>query len=130
MNVLEKIRRSRYVLAGVAIVGLFGLNGVFVYHALLQPEALAAAIRNPISLVFMLEAFLLVAFATWWIRLVGLERPGWLSFVVLSLAGGLAFSLPAFLLLHLRDLEGSADASRTGDEEITPFINTETGGTS
>ena len=130
MDISEKIRRSRHVPMGVAIVGLFGLNGVFVYYALLQPDVLAAAVRNPVSLVFMLEAFLMVAFAAWGIRLIGFKRPGWLWFVVLSLAGGLAFSVPAFLLLHLRRGGAAPGAVSRADEPITASIHTETGGTS
>ena len=129
MYISEKTRRPRYVPKGVAIVGLFGLNGVFVYYALLQPDVLAAAMRNPVALVFMLEAFVMVAFAAWGIRLVGFERPGWLWFVVLSLAGGLAFSVPAFLLLHLRKGGGASGAVSRAHEPITVSIHTETGGT-
>lgn len=126
MCISEIVWRTRIVLIGVAIVGLFGLNGVFVYYALFHPDVLAAAMRNPVSLVFMLEAFLMVAFAAWGIRLVGLERPGWFWFVVLSLLGGLAFSVPAFLLLHLRkDRRAKGHLSRA-DEPITASIHTET----
>ena len=130
MYISDAIRRSRYVLMGVAIVGLFGLNGVFVYYALFQPEVLAAAMRNPVSLVFMLEAFLMVALAAWGIRLVGIERPGWLGFIVLSFAGGLAFSVPAFLLLHLRRDGGAAGGVSRADEPITASIQTKAGGKS
>ena len=36
---------------------------------------------------------------------LGLRRPGWVAFVVLSIVGSLAFSVPAFLLWHLRKAE-------------------------
>jgi hypothetical protein len=86
----------------LAAVGLLVLNSVFLYYAFAHPDVLAEAAQNPISAVFQLEAFLLLALAAWLIHRLGLRRPGWLAFVVMSLAGTLAFSVPAFLLLHLR----------------------------
>ena len=55
-------------------------------------------------MVFMGEAFLLLLLFAWLIKIRGLTRPGWLTFtpLVLSLLGSMAFSVPAFLLLHAR----------------------------
>lgn len=105
MDLLQRLAPYRLVLWLLAGLGLFGLNGVFVYYALLQPDVLAAALRNPVSLVFMVEAFVMVGLAAWVIARVGLKRPGWLAFVLLSMLGGLAFSVPSFLLLHIRKHE-------------------------
>ncbi len=105
MYSLAKLQSYRCVLVILATVGLLGLNGTFIYYALLQPQALADAFRHPVSLVFILEAFIMVGFTAFVIRLVGLERPAWLAFVALSLVGGLAFSVPLFLLLQLRKPE-------------------------
>ncbi len=98
MRKIEKLRRYKIALLGTAIVGFGGLNGVFVWFVLRQPELLADALRNPVSAVFIFEAFIMVGLGAWLIRLYGFERPGWLAFVLLSLIGGLAFSVPAFLL--------------------------------
>ena len=101
MPVLQPLAPHRVVLILVAAVGLFGLNGVFLFYALLHPGTMRAALANPIALVFMLEAFVMVAFAAWVVATFGLKRPGWVAFVVLSLVGGLAFSVPAFLLWRM-----------------------------
>lgn len=102
MSQIRKLEPYRTGLVVLAAVGLLGLNGAFVYYALVEPNTLADAYRNPVSLVFMLEAFVMVGFGAWTMWMLGLKRPGWISFVVLSLVGGLAFSVPAILLLHLR----------------------------
>ena len=102
MPVFDTPRSSRPALWALALVGLLGLNGVFVYYLLVRPDVVAAAQQNPVSLVFMAEAFVLVGFGAWTIARLGLRRPGWLAFVVLSVVGSLAFSVPAFLLWHLR----------------------------
>lgn len=101
MPVLHRLAPYRVLLIVVAAVGLFGLNGVFLYYALLRPETMTAALANPIALVFVLEAFVMVGLAAWVIATLGLKRPGWIAFVVLSLVGGLAFSVPAFLLWRM-----------------------------
>ena len=102
MDVFDRLAPYRAVLYLVAALGLFGLNGVFLYYALLHPQVMTDALANPIGLVFILEAFLMMGLLTWLIAQLGLRRPGWAAFVVLSMVGSLAFSVPAFLLLHLR----------------------------
>ena len=87
MNALGALRPYRPLLYILAVIGLFGINGVFLYNALLRPDVMAAATENPISLVFQIEAFLMVGFIAWLMALYGFKRPGWLAFVVLSIAG-------------------------------------------
>lgn len=102
MDVLQRMSSYKSVLWFLSALGFFGLNGVFIYYALFQPDLMAAALQNPISFVFMIEAFVIVAFAAWVIARIGLERPGWLAFVIMSVIGSLCFSVPFFLLLHIR----------------------------
>ena len=101
MDFLQRIAPYQTVLWLLSALGLLGLNGAFLYYAIFRPEVMTAAQQNPISLVFIIEAFVLVAFAAWVIAWLGLKRPGWLAFVIMSLVGSLAFSVPFFLLLHL-----------------------------
>lgn len=105
MDFIGRLKRFRPLLWGMAVIGFFGLNGVFLYFYLLHPDVMADALRNPISVVFILEAFLMTAFVAWLISLSDLRRPGWISFIVLSLIGSLAFSVPAWLLLQLRKVD-------------------------
>lgn len=102
MDFLHRMSSYQPALWFLSAIGFFGLNGVYLYYALFRPDVMTAALQNPVSLVFMLEAFVLLAFAAWVISRMGLKRPGWLTFVILSLVGSLAFSVPFFLLLHIR----------------------------
>ena len=90
------------LLLAVALFGLLVPNGIFLYFSGVAPNLLPAAIANPIALVFMLEATVLMLFFAWLIRHRGLNRPGWIAFIVMSLAGSLVFSIPFFLYLHSR----------------------------
>lgn len=105
MDFLQRMSPYKPALWLLSALGLFGLNGVFLYYAFFRPDVFAAAQQNPVSLVFIAEAFLLVVFGAWVIARLGLERPGWLAFVIMSIIGSLAFSVPFFLLLHIRKRE-------------------------
>jgi hypothetical protein len=115
MTALDRLAPYRSVLYVLAAIGFVGLNGAFLAYALFQPELMAEAFANPIALVFILEAFLMMGVLAWLISRVGFQNPGWGLFVVLSIIGSLAFSVPAFLLLHLRNEREStrAPAPRT-----------------
>jgi hypothetical protein len=108
---IERLRPYRSLLWGVSVVGLFGINGVFLYYAALDPAMMGRALRNPIAAAFILEAVLMTILAAWLVHVSGLQRPGWGWFVVLSIVGSLAFGVPAFMLLHLRNSTGE-DAAR------------------
>ena len=99
---LSVLARYKPLLWLLSAVGFFGLNGVFLYYALLRPDVVEAAMANPVAIVFMAEAFLLVGLGAWLVHVFGFRRPGWATFVILSIIGSLAFSLPFFLLLHIR----------------------------
>ena len=90
--------RERAWLGLVAVAGILALNGVFCYCLLIRPELVAAALLNPVSLAFIVEAFLMTGmlaylFRKWRVSLMG---PGW--FVALALVGGLAFAVPVAAL--------------------------------
>lgn len=94
--------REARVLAALAVFGLVVPNGVFLWYFVTSPGLLRAALVNPISLVFLFEAFFLMFLIAWLIRRAGGQRPSGLGFIVMSLAGSLAFSVPAVLCLALR----------------------------
>ena len=93
---------SRSALWATLILGVGVLNTVYVAYAVARPDVVAAAMANPVALVFMAEAVVLMGLGAWLIGRAGLRRPGPVAFVVLSLVGTLAFAVPAFALLHLR----------------------------
>lgn len=94
---------ERTMLLVVAILGAVGLNGVFLYVLLARPELWQAALADPIAWVLMIEALLVTGVFGWWLARKRRQRPGGLWFIVLSLLGGLAFSLPFVILAADRD---------------------------
>jgi hypothetical protein len=89
---------ERVALAVVAVLGMVGVNGVFVYHALFRPDVMSAAMANPVSMAFMAEAGVLLAVLAYLLRKWGVLRLAWGWFVVLSLLGSMMFALPVVLL--------------------------------
>jgi len=89
--------RERFWLWTLAGFGLVVLNGVFVY-GLFEPEVLREALTNPLALVFIGEALLLVAVLAYLLTKWRVSRLSWPWFVLLSLLGSMAFALPVVLL--------------------------------
>jgi hypothetical protein len=90
------------LLLATAAFGLLVPNGLFLYAAATRPELVKAALANSVALAFMLEALVLLVLFGCLIRARGFRSPGWSLFVVWSLVGGLAFSVPFFLWRHSR----------------------------
>lgn len=90
--------RERFWLWALAVVGFVGVNGAFVYGAVIRPELLRAALANPVALAFMAEALILVAVLAYLFRKWRVSRIGWGWFVLLSFLGSLAFAVPVALL--------------------------------
>ena len=88
---------ERAALIVIAAIGALGLNGVFLYvvaNAALRERALG----DPLAWALMIEALIVTGLLAWAFarRAIGRIGAGW--FWVLSLLGGLAFSVPiAFL---------------------------------
>ena len=87
-------------LALLALFGLLGPNAVFCYYFLTEPDVVDAALANPVSLVFIGEAFLLMFLFAWLLRRMKAAPVGGVSFIVMSLLGSMAFSVP-FVLRRL-----------------------------
>ena len=95
---IEYSPAERFWLWALAAFGFLAVNGAFMYGVFVRPEILAQAQRNPLSMAFVVEALLLVAALAYLLPKWGVTRMSWGWFVVLSLAGSLAFSLPLALL--------------------------------
>ncbi len=91
--------KQRSILLVLAIFGFLAPNGVFLYVAFTQGDTLRAAMANPIALTFIAEAFFLVGLFSWLIHRSGSRYPGWAAFVMMSIVGSLAFSVPMYLFL-------------------------------
>ena len=94
--------RQRLVLTIVAVFGFAGPNGVFLYYLLVRSSELVRALTHPAALAFVFDSFVAMVLLAAFIAKRSFGRYGWPSFVALSLLGGLAFSIPVFVLLNQR----------------------------
>lgn len=85
---------SRRGLMALAIFGLLVPNGLFLWIAATRWDLVLGALANPVALVFIGEAFLLMFLLGWFFRRLDPAAPSLPLFVVLSLVGSLAFSVP------------------------------------
>ena len=95
---IEYSPTERFWLWVLAAFGFVAVNGAFLYGAFVRPEILAAAQSNPLALAFVVEALVLMAVLAYLLPKWGVTQLSWGWFVVLSLVGSLAFSLPIALL--------------------------------
>jgi hypothetical protein len=96
---------QKIILWCVAAIGLFGINGLFLYSMAARPGEMKEIQTNLYALGFMLEAFILLPLFCYLISIAKLKSPGWIIFMVLSLLGSLAFSIPFSILMWSRNAE-------------------------
>ena len=86
----------------VALVGFVVPNGFFVYWLLVEFHGLGPVLRNNLALGFILDVLVaLVILSVYFARRpIGVVKWHW--FILLSLLGGLGFSLPLYYWLNLR----------------------------
>jgi len=97
----EYSRTERTWLIATAIVAFVGLNAAFLY-GLTKPGTFTQAMTNPISLAFIGDLMIVLAWLAYLLRKWGVNRLGWGWFVALSFLSGIAFSLPIVLLWRRR----------------------------
>jgi len=86
----------------LALIGFVVPNGFFVYWLAFEYHGLGPVLQDKLALGFILDAVLaLVILAAWFAR-HPIGRVKWPAFVVLSLLGGLGFSLPFYYWLNRR----------------------------
>jgi hypothetical protein len=93
---------QKIILWCVAAIGLFGINGLFIYSMAVRPWEMKDVQNNFYALGFMLEAFVLLPLFCYLIAIAKLKSPGWITFLILSLLGSLAFSIPFSILMWNR----------------------------
>ena len=107
MDKMKLNKSHRILLWDASGFGLLVINGVFLYFVIFKPELVGEAMGNLYSLVFMLEAFILLPLLCFLISIYKLGSPNWVGFLVLSLLGSLAFSIPFSVLLWTREKDNS-----------------------
>lgn len=100
-NVAAGTRRARpWWLLAVALFGLTVPNGFFLYWVAREYHGLAGVLADRLALGFMLDAFIATALLAWWFARRPIGPVRWPVFVLLSLLGGLGFSLPLYWWLN------------------------------
>ena len=96
-------RGQRIALTVLALFGLLGPNAAFIYFMVTRWDEFTAALTHPIALALLVDAVMTTALLAWYFARHPLGKRGWKTFVMMSLLGGLGFSVPGFLLLNEDD---------------------------
>lgn len=91
---------QKIILLSIAAFGLFVPNGMFLYYVFVQFSSLSDVFNDLLALGFIIDAFMATALLAWWFAKNPLGIYSWKMFVVLSLIGGLGFSIPLFYYLN------------------------------
>lgn len=101
---LPELKKTEYTF--LTLLAFFGAtipNGIFIYYFFTSPETTKAALTNPISLVFIIEAFVLMFLFAWLLAKMSLGRLSGKIFILMSLLGSMVFSVPVALYVILKD---------------------------
>ena len=90
------------ILLALAILGFLVPNGIFVYFLLFDFSVVSAAHSNPVSAAFIGEAIFLMLLFAWFFSRQERSPQSWWLFLILTLIGSLAFSVPFYLFLYSR----------------------------
>ena len=91
------------LLLAIALFGLVVPNGLFLYWLFYEYDGLTNIAQNKLALAFMIDAFLAMGLLAYFFARKPIGRVGWYWFIVLSILGGLGFSLPLYWWLNKRD---------------------------
>ena len=90
------------VLLLTALFGLLVPNALFLSWLFTEYRGLGPILADKLALSFILDAILALVLLAVYFRRRPIGRVGWPWFVLLSLAGGLGFSLPFYYWLNTR----------------------------
>ena len=85
------------------IIALFGLivpNGIFIYWLFAEFKDFNEVIGNKLAVAFIIDAFLAMFLLAYWFAAKPVGKIRWYWFIVLSLVGGLGFSIPFYWWLN------------------------------
>ena len=86
----------------VALVGFVVPNGLFVYWLVFEFQGIGAILQDRLALGFILDVLLALIVLSVYFARHPLGAVTWQWFVILSLLGGLGFSLPLYYWLNRR----------------------------
>ncbi|WP_260739516.1 hypothetical protein [Tunturiibacter lichenicola] len=94
--------KQRWILLAVALFGLAVPNNMFLYSSLHDPHGCGGVAHNLLASSFMLDAFLAMGVLAYFFAARPIGPVRWYWFVLLSLLGGMAFSVPLYWWMNLR----------------------------
>ena len=104
---MHKLQKYRPALLILSILGFAVINLPFLYIAVFRTEIYDAGLANGLAQVFMAEALLLMVFFSFLIHAIGWKKPGWFSFILMSIVGSMAFSIPLYLYIYSKPDQAS-----------------------
>lgn len=90
------------ILLIIALFGLFVPNGIFLYWLFTEHKGPMDFVNDRLALGFIIDCFMAVGLIAWYFAKNPIGRIKWYWFILLSLIGGLGFSLPFYYLLNKR----------------------------
>jgi hypothetical protein len=84
----------------VAAFGAIVPNGLFLRWLVTEFSTLRAVLADHLAVAFILDAALATGLLCWFFAVNPRGRHGWPVFLLLSLLGGLGFSIPLFLWMN------------------------------
>ncbi|MCK9408416.1 MAG: hypothetical protein WCX28_01435 [Bacteriovoracaceae bacterium] len=91
-------------LLSIAGFGLLIPNGMFFYYVFAEFSSFTAVVTNWLAMGFIIDAFMAMGLLAWWVAKNPIGTYTWKTFILLSLLGGLGFSLPFFYYLNKKQL--------------------------
>lgn len=89
----------------IALFGFFVPNGLFLYWLFFEPYTLTDIISNKLALAFIIDASMVMFLLAYWFTVKPIGKIRWYWFIVLSIIGGLGFSLPFYYWLNMKKNE-------------------------
>lgn len=91
------------ILLLIALFGLLVPNGIFIYWLLNEYDGIAGIIQNKLAVAFIMDAFLAMGLLSFYFAKNPIGKVKWYWFIVLSMLGGLGFSIPLYWWLNKRN---------------------------
>lgn len=88
------------ILLIIAIFGLLVPNGIFIYWMLTEFHSFSQFYTDKLAIGFILDCVLAMFLLAYWFAVNPIGKIKWYWFIVLSLIGGLGFSLPFYYWLN------------------------------
>jgi hypothetical protein len=85
------------------IIALFGLivpNGIFIYWLFTEFNSVTEVVNNKLAIAFIIDAFMAMFLLAYWFAARPIGKVRWYWFIILSIIGGLGFSLPFYWWLN------------------------------